>query len=208
MHRRKLALAMVQQAYIHRLALVSPPFRVSLSKATIIGPELLSTSRPTDGHHIEISRSRLANIMYQGRSAFEPPVQTQGTTSSEETAADVLDHAPLNFDGSISEPSQAYDSRGHPQNLLSRVRVRRDIRAYNEVLATVAVCARVDAEGKDLQPALPRLPANDKDESYIEEKEIGFCLNFTNELLRIYTTTVTTNLRQRIQVWIDDIAVG
>lgn len=146
------------------------------------------------------SLNRLADNLHQGRSAFEPPVQAQGTINVEENSTEVQDHTALNNDGSSPELSQAYDSRGHPQNLLSRLRVRRNLRAYNEVLATVAVCARVDADGKDLHTILPHGSANDKDDSYIEENEIGFWLSFLNELLRIFTTTITTNLRRRIQV--------
>lgn len=141
----------------------------------------------------------MANIQCQGRSAFEPPIQARGSTQIVDDSSNIQDHTPSNNDSSSSEFSQTYDNRGHPQNPLSRSRVRRNIRAYNEVLATVDVCARVDAEGKDLHPNIPLRLTNDKDDSYIEENEIGFWLSFLNELLRIATTTVTTNLRRRIQ---------
>ena len=170
-----------------------------------MGLKLLPTGQLINRSCIGISWRRCANIKYQGRSAFEPPVQPRGTTNVEGNPTNVQDHTAFNVNSSISEPSQTYDSRGHPQNLVSRLRVRRDMRAYNEVLATVAVCARVDADGKDLHPILPRVPANDKDDHYIEENEIGIWLSFTTELLRIYTTTVTTNLRRRIQVWVVNI---
>ena len=107
-------------------------------------------------------------------------------------AADETDSAPF---------VQAYDSRGNPQNPASRAQASQTIRAYNEVLATVGVCARVESEGRDDLLNQAKESSRKIDRAIVSENEVGSWLGIADELLSMVTNTAPINLRRRIQVW-------
>lgn len=79
--------------------------------------------------------------------------------------------------------------------------MRRNIRAHNEVLATVDVCARIDSAGRDIGKFGSRGPSEvSHDASIIEENETGLWIGFADDLFCLIATTFTANLRRRIEV--------
>ena len=139
----------------------------------------------------------------QGRSAFELPVwprderrqDQSGSSRGVNDGAFSLAHA--------NDYTQSFNARGHPQNTVSRAAVRRNIRAHNEVLSTIDVCARVDNQGRDISraqgsgnSALERR----YDPAIVQENESGLWIGVADDLACLVATTFVANLRRRIEV--------
>ena len=137
----------------------------------------------------------------QGRSAFELPVWSNGTGPERIHSREPRDEGTGEPSG-VNSFEQSYNPRGHPQNPESRALVHRNVRAHNEVLATVDVCARVDSEGRDV--AKPRKNGRAASErrqnvAILQENETGLWLGVIDDLACLITTTFTANMRQRIE---------
>ena len=138
----------------------------------------------------------------QGRSAFDLPVwpRDERRQDGSEPARGVNDDE-CSY---ANEYNQSYNARGHPQNTASRASVRQNIRAYNEVLSTVDVCARVDNQGRD---HVSRIQGSGRfalepshDSAIVQENETGLWISVVDDLACLVATTFATNLRQRIEV--------
>ena len=99
--------------------------------------------------------------------------------------------------------NQRFNARGHPLNEESRALVRRNVRAHNEVLSTVDVCARVDNEGKDVgkrQSDSKIVSERNQNPAIVQENETGLWLGVLDDLACLVATTFTANMRRRIEV--------
>ena len=77
------------------------------------------------------------------------------------------------------------------------------MRAHNEVLSTVDVCARVDSEGKDVgkrQSDSKAVSERNQNPAIIQENETGLWLGVLDDLACLVATTFTANVRRRIEV--------
>lgn len=98
---------------------------------------------------------------------------------------------------------QQYDSRGHPQNLASRLLVRQARRAQNDVLADVGILQSVDENGHEIRSQLKKrryAMDNAKVKAVRRENEIGLLIAAADFGLFCLTTSCLLGLRNRMQV--------
>ncbi|MCJ1287182.1 hypothetical protein MMC26_006530 [Xylographa opegraphella] len=118
-----------------------------------------------------------------GRSAYEPPQWQDGERLQDEESTKIQEDVDELGRTNLTSPEeyvQHYDTRGHPENRLSRSLARRARRAQNDILTTVGVCVFVDKNGRRI-PLPSEDPKNNqirKNEilSVISESEFGFWL--------------------------------
>lgn len=143
------------------------------------------------------------DLLIQGRSAFEPPLDQESRTDVRISADE--HRARSNFDVPETEYyNQTYNSRGHPENLASRSLASRSRRAQNDVLSTIGVCAYVDENGKLVSSNGRNGPmsAAEKEATLanIVENEVGFWIGAAGDIVSLVLTRFIVNLRMRLQV--------
>lgn len=133
-----------------------------------------------------------------GRSAYQSPADPSSSEEPADTSQNV---------DPVLQPvgsTQEYDRQGHPENSVSRDRVRQSRRAQNDVLTTVGVCVRVDKGVKSLVTH-----GNDGDDdnlrpaisAIMKENEHGLFLSTTDWFLFSMSNMCLLGLRQRMQVF-------
>ncbi|KAI9795355.1 MAG: hypothetical protein M1833_007203 [Piccolia ochrophora] len=140
-----------------------------------------------------------------GRSAFEP-LETAAPRRSDAGGDIQQDSQPVN-DTQDASPNaseqyvQQYDARGHPTNPASRSLVRSQIRAQNDVLATVGVCVGVKNANKQTD-SQPRFKSEKEHlDSIMRENEIGLVVSTTDLGLHFFGTWWIHGLRNRLQTF-------
>ncbi|MCJ1323820.1 hypothetical protein MMC10_000481 [Thelotrema lepadinum] len=128
-----------------------------------------------------------------GRSAFELPIWAG---NRQPDASNLGNDGIADGESETQIYNQRFNARGHPLNEESRSLVRRNVRAHNEVLSTVDVCARVDSEGKDVgkrQSDSKAVSERNQNPAIIQENETGLWLGVLDDLACLVATTFTAN---------------
>lgn len=103
----------------------------------------------------------------------------------------------------FSSYQQQYDSSGYPENPESQELARQYRRAHNDILKTVGICARVQAEGQSIKSRLDsqRKPALEKSavDAVVRENEVGLLVLSADTSLLYVSNMCTSGLRHRLQ---------